>query len=277
MNSLIKKALNYNYIILYSCIFMSSFTILSQNKKPVISDFKIAEISVSGETVYGAETIITYSGLKNGESIIVPGGTKISAAIKKLWDSNLFSSIEVFATKTEGRNVYLEVALNDLPELKEVKIVGVKKGKVKEIIDENNLTSGVKVTENLITTTKNYLESKYRKLGFLNTKATVTTTKVIDSVAKSRVDMLVRIDKGQKIKIKSIAFTGADKLSAKKLRKAMKNTKQKNHCNGRCNGSCNFINGFENAGEFITLCRPQHGQNHHHHRRISSNFYLSFV
>ena len=48
---------------------MSSFTILSQNKKPVISDFKIAEISVSGETVYGAETIITYSGLKNGESI----------------------------------------------------------------------------------------------------------------------------------------------------------------------------------------------------------------
>ena len=176
---------------------------------------------------YGSETILTYSGLKKGESVIIPGGVKISAAIKKLWDSNLFSSIEVYATKTEGSNVYLEVALSDLPELKDVKIVGVKKGKIKEIIKENNLTSGVKVTENLITTTKNYLETKYRKLGFLNAKTTVTTSKVVDSVKKSRVNMLVRIDRGQKIKVKSITFDGTGKLSAKQLRKAMKNTKQK--------------------------------------------------
>ena len=228
MNSLIKKALNYNYIILYSCIFMSSFTILSQNKKPVISDFKIAEISVSGETVYGAETIITYSGLKNGESIIVPGGTKISAAIKKLWDSNLFSSIEVFISKTIGNDVYLEIALNDLPELKNVKVTGVKKSKIKEILEENKLVKGVKVTENLITTTKNYLENKYRKLGFLNAKTTITTSKVNDSVKKTRVDMVVEINKGSKIKVKDIDFTGVEKISQMKLRKTMKNTKRKN-------------------------------------------------
>jgi len=228
VNSLIKKALNYNYIILYSCIFMSSFTILSQNKKPVISDFKIAEISVSGETVYGAETIITYSGLKNGESIIVPGGTKISAAIKKLWDSNLFSSIEVFISKTIGNDVYLEIALNDLPELKNVKVTGVKKSKIKEILEENKLVKGVKVTENLITTTKNYLENKYRKLGFLNAKTTITTSKVNDSVKKTRVDMVVEINKGSKIKVKDIDFTGVEKISQMKLRKTMKNTKRKN-------------------------------------------------
>ncbi|MDC1324793.1 BamA/TamA family outer membrane protein [Flavobacteriaceae bacterium] len=193
-----------------------------------MTEYTIADITVTGETAYGAETILTYSGLKKGESVIVPGGVKISAAIKKLWDSNLFSSIEVFATKTEGSTIFLEVALSDLPELKDVKIVGVKKGKIKEIVEENNLNSGVKVTENLITTTKNYLESKYRKLGFLNTKATVSTKKVIDSVSKSRVDMLVNIDKGQKIKVKNIDFKGTGKLTAKQLRKAMKNTKQKN-------------------------------------------------
>ena len=205
---------------------MSSFTILSQNKKPVISDFKIAEISVSGETVYGAETIITYSGLKNGESIIVPGGTKISAAIKKLWDSNLFSSIEVFISKTIGNDVYLEIALNDLPELKNVKVTGVKKSKIKEILEENKLVKGVKVTENLITTTKNYLENKYRKLGFLNAKTTITTSKVNDSVKKTRVDMVVEINKGSKIKVKDIDFTGVEKISQMKLRKTMKNTEQ---------------------------------------------------
>ena len=228
MNSFINKAFRYRNTILCFCLLLSSFVIFSQETKPKITTFTIADITVTGETSYGSETILTYSGLKKGESVIIPGGVKISAAIKKLWDSNLFSSIEVYATKTEGSSVYLEVALNDLPELKDVKIVGVKKGKIKEIIKENNLTSGVKVTENLITTTKNYLENKYRKLGFLNAKTTVTTSKVVDSVKKSRVNMLVRIDRGQKIKVKSITFDGAGKLSAKKLRKAMKNTKQKN-------------------------------------------------
>jgi len=228
VNSFINKAFRYRNTILCFCLLLSSFVIFSQETKPKITTFTIADITVTGETSYGSETILTYSGLKKGESVIIPGGVKISAAIKKLWDSNLFSSIEVYATKTEGSNVYLEVALSDLPELKDVKVVGVKKGKIKEIIKENNLTSGVKVTENLITTTKNYLETKYRKLGFLNAKTTVTTSKVVDSVKKSRVNMLVRIDRGQKIKVKSITFDGTGKLSAKQLRKAMKNTKQKN-------------------------------------------------
>ncbi len=39
--------------------------------------------------------------------------------------------------------------------------------------------------------------------------------------------MNVFIDKGSKIKIKDIIFTGNKALSSKKLRKAMKNTKEK--------------------------------------------------
>ena len=56
----------------------------------------------------------------------------------------------------------------------------------------------------------------------------ISTSKVIDSVEKTRVDMRIRIDKGQKVKIKKIAFYGNEKMSSKRLRKAMKNTKQKN-------------------------------------------------
>ena len=228
MISLNKKASKYINKLLYLFLFMSSLAVISQENKPVITDFKIADISVSGETVYGAETIITYSGLKKGETIKTEGGTKVSAAIKKLWESNLFSSIEVYVGKTIGNEVYLEIALNDLPELKDIKVVGVKKGKIKEIIEENKLKKGVKVTENLITTTKNYLENKYRKLGFLNAKTIITTTKVSDSVKKTRVNLLVKIDKGSKIKVQKIEFTGAEKISDVKLRRTMKNTKQKN-------------------------------------------------
>ena len=39
--------------------------------------------------------------------------------------------------------------------------------------------------------------------------------------------MVVNVNKGDKVKIRSISFEGNEQLSDKKLRKALKNTKQK--------------------------------------------------
>ena len=190
--------------------------------------YNLAGITVKGNTSFSEQTIITYSGLRKDTEIQIPG-EQISNAIKKLWKSNLFSDIEVYLVNTDGNNAYLEIRLADLPELNEVKITGVKKGKVETVIKENKLQQGTKVTENLVTTTKNYLENKYRKDGFLNAKVKVNTTDVVnDSLIKPQVNMVVAIDKGEKVKVKKIKFEGNQILSDKKLRKAMKNTKQIN-------------------------------------------------
>ena len=227
MNNLIKNSLR--LIINTACFLLLSSTlygqILDDSKR---NDYKLTDISIEGQTVYSAETIITYSGLKKGDVVTIPGGVKISNAIKKLWDSNLFNNIDVFISKIQGSKISLQIRLDDLPELKEVKIIGVKKGKISGIIEENKLNPGVKVTENLITTTKNYLESKYRKDGFLKAKTIITTTAVIDSVKKSRVNMTIRIDRGEKVKINKIEFQGNDKISSRRLLKSMKKTKKKN-------------------------------------------------
>ncbi|WP_037348893.1 outer membrane protein assembly factor BamA [Sediminibacter sp. Hel_I_10] len=188
----------------------------------------LEDVTVTGNTNFSPATIISFSRLKKGEEIVIPG-EDISKAIKKLWDSNLFSSIDVYLAKVEGNKAYLEINLFDLPELRDVTIEGIKKGKHESIIKDNGLTKGTKVTENLITTTKNYLTNKYKKDGFLKAKVNVNTREVKDdSIEKSRVDMLVYIDRGEKVKIKEIVFDGNEKISDKKLRKAMKNTKQKN-------------------------------------------------
>ena len=187
----------------------------------------LEDIAITGNTNFNPTTIISFSRLKVGEEIIIPG-EQISNAIKKLWDSNLFSSIDVYLAKTEGNKAYLEINLYDLPELKELKIQGVKKSKIEELKKENDLHEGKKVTENLVTTTRNYITNKYKKKGFLNTKVSVNTKEVTgDSIEKSRVNMLILIDKGEKVKIDKIIVNGNEKVSDKKLRKAMKNTKQK--------------------------------------------------
>ncbi|WP_245918546.1 outer membrane protein assembly factor BamA [Aurantibacter aestuarii] len=190
--------------------------------------YTIAEITVNGNTTFSEQTIITYSGLRKGSEVKIPG-EEISDAITKLWKSNLFSDIEVYLLRTEGNLAYLEIRLSDLPELNEVVINGVRKSKKETIIKENNLKQGVKVTENLITTTRNYLQNKYKKDGYLAAKVKITTTPVTsDSINKSRVNMFVGIDKGSKVKVSSIEFEGNEVLKDKKLRKAMKNTKKVN-------------------------------------------------
>ena len=230
MNNLSKsialKALHISYTLLlfFLLVIIPENTIAQNGKKYTIND-----ITVTGNTSFNANTIIAYSRLKKGQTVEY-GGEKIGEAVKRLWKSNLFSAIDIYFINIQDNDtVDVEISLSDLPELNEVKIQGVRKGKIDEIIEENNLKKRVKVTENLITTTRNYLTNKYKKKGFLNTKVNIITSEQQnDSIEKIRVNMLVNIDKGNKVKIKSIDFNGNEKLSDKKLRKAMKNTKKKN-------------------------------------------------
>ena len=225
-NRLIKNKLQLKIKFFLALLLSISFSLnLFSQEENKSSKSIIGEITVSGNTSFSPITIITYSGLREGDEISIPG-EKISTAIKKLWESNLFSSVEVFRVKQLDNIVDLEIKLIDLPELTKLEISGVKKRKHEDIIKENKLQIGVKVTENLITTTKNYLENKYKKKGFLNTKVNILTEEIIDSTNKSKLKMSLDINKGSKIKIKKIVFDGIDNLSSKSLQKSMKNTKK---------------------------------------------------
>ena len=209
------------YLILFFLFF--GHKIQSQSS---IEKYEIGEITISGNTSFSPLTIITYSGLEKGETISVPG-EKLSNAIKKLWGSNLFSSVNVYKKNISDNIIDLEIELFDLAELKKLDINGIKKRKIEEVIKENKLQIGVKVTEKLITTTKNYLENKYKEKGFLKAKVDILSEEYADSTGKAKVNMTINIDKGPKIKIKKINILGNEKLSSRMIEKSMKNTKRK--------------------------------------------------
>lgn len=208
-------------------IFGSISQVKAQDRVPFDqgTPYILADINVTGKITYNEQTVVTFTGLEKGQRITVPG-EEISNAIKKLGKLGLFSDIDFFINKIEGDSIFLELNINELPKLSEVKINGVKKSKTEALIKDNSLTKGKIVNENLITTTKNYIENKYKKDGFFNTKVNITTTP--DTTSGNEVKMLVNIDRGQKVKIKSIDFTGNEKFTDSKLRGAMSNTKQIN-------------------------------------------------
>ena len=89
----------------------------------------------------------------------------------------MFSDISFFVTKVEGRKIAVEIEIEELPTLSDVKINGIKKGQTETIISDTELKAGKKLSESFMTNTQNYLENKYRKDGFLNTKVTLNTIK----------------------------------------------------------------------------------------------------
>lgn len=185
-------------------------------------EYILAGVSVIGKISYNEQTVVTFAGLEKGQKITVPG-EEISSAIKKLWKLGLFNEIDTYINRIDGDSIFIDMHISELPKLSEVKINGVKKSKVEGLIKDNSLTKGKIVNENLITTTRNYIENKYKKDGFYNTKVVINTYP--DTTAGNEVKMLINIDKGKKVKVSSIVVDGNEKLSDGRIRKAMKNTK----------------------------------------------------
>ncbi|WP_335965675.1 outer membrane protein assembly factor BamA [Galbibacter sp. PAP.153] len=194
-------------------------TTIDKGKKYILGG-----IEVTGVKSFNKQTVITYTGLRNGQEITVPG-EQISKVISKLWGLNLFSDINIYKTKVEGNKIFLELNVTELPTLSDVKVTGIKKKKVEDIVKDADLKKGKKVTEGFIANTKNYLLNKYKKEGYYNTKVNINT--IPDTTETNAVRMVVAIDRGEKVKVKDIVFEGNEKLSDNKLKKAMKNTKEK--------------------------------------------------
>ncbi len=207
-------------------IFGSVFQAKAQDRVPFDQGKKyiLADVSVVGKITFNTQTVVTFTGLEKGKEISIPG-EEISSAIKKLGKLGLFNEISFYINKIENDSIYLDLNLEELPKLNKVRFVGIKKNKTEGLIKDNGLTENKVVNENLITTTKNYIENKYKKDGFYNTKVNINT--VIDTTTINQVNMLVSIDKGTKVKIEEIDFIGNTKVSDKALRKAMKDTKQR--------------------------------------------------
>lgn len=191
-------------------------------ERPV--EYEIAGITVQGIENLDKNAIITLSGLNVGSKIMVPG-EKLSKAITKLWDQNLFADISIEVSKVMGSNIFLEIYLEELPKLSKFGFRGASKSEVDKIRDKIELTRGKIVTENIINNTKHIILEYYKDKGYLNT--TVEIYQAIDPTSLSSVVLDIEINKGEKVKINSITFEGLNKFSEKKLKRTLKETKEK--------------------------------------------------
>lgn len=222
-----KQASNLNkFLLLPLVICIVLFSLGQLNAQETYFDkgkfYQLGEITVTGVKSFSPQTVVAYTGLRKGQRIQIPG-EEISATINKLWKLELFSDIEFFINNIDGEVADLELYIQELPTLSDYTIKGIKKGKIETIVKDTEIKKGKKLSKNFLANTKNYIENKYRKEGFLNVKVTIDTKS--DTAAVNNQKMLISVDRGDRVKVRSISFEGNEVYKPKKLRKKFKKTK----------------------------------------------------
>ena len=226
VSNFLGKPFNPFSILICSFFFLGIFTTQAQNLHEYVKGklYTIDTIMVSGIKTFSDQTVISYSQLRKGQKINIPGD-EISSIINKLWNLQLFSDINFYINEIEEDRVALEIEIEELPSLSEVKINGIKKGKIEPLLTETELKAGKKLSESFLANTKNYIINKFQKEGFLNTKVAFNT--IPDTINSNTFKMVVNVDLGERVKIKAINFEGNEVFNDKKLRSKLKKTKQK--------------------------------------------------
>ncbi len=187
-------------------------------------DYKIGGITVTGAEHLDKNVLIMLSGFVIGETITIPG-EKFSEAIKNLWKQGLFADVEIKIKKITGNDVFLDIKVEERPRLSKFSFKGIKKHEADDLREKIKLMKGKVVTDNLILTTQNKIKEHFVDNGYLN--AEVVVTQKADSAQANSVILFIDISKKKKVKIKDIYIHGNEALSDGKLRRAMKDTKQK--------------------------------------------------
>lgn len=187
-------------------------------------EYEIADIRVEGVQFLDNNALISLSGLKVGDKIKIPGD-QISIAIKKLWKQGIIGNVSIAAEKIERDKVWLVVNLTERPRLNKYEFKGVSKSQITELKDKVELVRGKVLTDVVLKNTelavKKYLEGK----GFLN--AEIDILRVKDTILSNSVNIIIDVEKNQKVKVKRINFYGDDNFSTAKLRSKLKKTGEK--------------------------------------------------
>ena len=189
-----------------------------------VHKYTIAEISVEGAKALQIPPIIRTTGLYVGQVISVPG-PEITAAIEKLWEQGMFADAKILASKIEGDQIYLTIVIKERARLHAASIVGVKKSEQNDIKDLIDFKTHMQITENQKDMATKKIRDYYNEKGYRNAK--ISLEEYTDTTSFNASNIVIRIDKKERVKIQDIVFHGNEALSDKKLRRAMKNTKKK--------------------------------------------------
>lgn len=187
-------------------------------------EYEIGGITVSGAVHTDANAAKLFSNLQVGQKLTVPG-PKIADAIERLWKQRLYTDVRIEAAEIRGNVIFLNIIVKENPKMSRFKFNGVTRNEAEKLRDEMQLQGGQQLTPTLVNSVQQMVKAHYVEKGFLFAK--VGTRRYPDSLMTNGEMLFIDVDKGKRIRIKDIDFTGNTNIKDRRLRRAMKETKRK--------------------------------------------------
>jgi len=204
--------------------------------------YRIAGITVVGTEYTDPQAIKLFSGLQEGDEVMIPGD-RISEAIRKLWKQKLFTDIAITVAEFRGDEAFLVITLKESPRMTVFKLDGIKKSDADNLREKLDLRTNTIANENVKNNAVASIKKYYVEKGYYNTKVTVKEEP--DAKMQNGVRLLFDINRGDRVKIEEIVLEGVGQamapkdflifkgkkpkpvISEKKLKRTMKNTKER--------------------------------------------------
>ncbi len=185
--------------------------------------YKVAGITVTGNRFFDETLLISIANISIGDEIIIPGGDNFAKAINKLWGQNYFSDVQIYVTKLEDKNIWLEINVTERPRLSKYEFTGINKSDKEDLMGKSGLVPNRIVTENMKRSAKEAIEKYYAEKAYKNVQVNINEKR--DTSFGDAVILIFEVNRGQKVKVNNIDFAG-NTLDPLKLKKQMKDTKE---------------------------------------------------
>jgi len=187
-------------------------------------EYTIESVTITGVTTLDTAIVRSISGIQVGDKVMIPGGDAFSKAISNLWRQRLFSNVQIYITAVRDEAIDIEIAVEEMPKLGNVRFRGIKKSEQEELTTKLNLAKQTIITENRKRTAIDVIRRFYIDKGFKNVRVDVAETP--DPTFANSNALTFTINKGNKVRVNEVNFYGNDAVTDLKLKKQMKGTKE---------------------------------------------------
>ena len=218
-------------IVSFTLFLMLSLTMRAQQSgNDIVVDYNkpqkyiVGGVRVEGNSYFSPDQIIQITGLQEGMEVTVPS-EELTSIVNRLWLQRYFEdvAIAVDSLAPTRDTAFFKIAIMERPRVSRWTFSGVKSGEQKELLERLNLRRGGEFSEYVAKTSTDIIKRYYKEKGFLNVKVDVNTKR--DSVIRSAIRVQFAVDRGEKVKIKTITFNGVENVKESKLVRSMKKTK----------------------------------------------------
>lgn len=178
--------------------------------------YEIVEISASGSRFYTETFILATSNLTSGANIRIPG-EEIPEAIRRLYNTGLFSDVKIFKEFRGRDGVVLEIVVTEPPRLDDYTIEGVRRSQRRDLRGKIPLRTGLAVTESAKNQSVAIIKRYYQDRGHHNTAVQVRESE--PDTLRNRISLVFDVDRGRRIQIREIEIEGNETFSDRRIRR----------------------------------------------------------